>query len=592
MRPSKADLLEQFADSQEDEIFGDLEYVDFKSRSPATKAKTVRRADDVTETLKVNELNLNSNNSPSFQLTPRSGAESPSKSTKSSGRRVTRDALSEYSEENDTDITSEFSQDDFEGWDDCFSKDQSGSIYQQMNQRLIARKIAEQKEAEREQQELIQMNQMRNNHRLLFKESPNQTLVLKDPSRLLTNENLSLLDQLENERTINYEYTRDDVEQFEDGFDDDFEQSIHKFQAQRKVGKLQAPGQRSQSSYEIGQLQNKQSMPSLPRANHAAMKKYRSTLDFHGRQSMDSSQALGPPQFNYNNRVINRLDRIPSFYNKPPVDFENRNQILYRFKESKAPSHHKHPNTQSKRMGHVRYLNNGGSPNADIPVQQHKSMRFNKQKSVWEGNEVDLLRFEKRPSLITHKDIQPRVNPSGSGSGTEKGSASGSGLSRRKQGNMLYDEEKLKWINLEEEAEEELIFDDIPDLDEGIATIRQSNLPQPVSPRRRVPVEHQDLDFLLQSPVSRRGLSQFTQRTTSTATVATEGTQGTQGTQKASSCGAQGERSEFKVSSKLVDKFVKEEQKIDRKISHWFIGNSDVKRDYYWEIRRMVTEDK
>ncbi|KAI5955704.1 hypothetical protein KGF54_001206 [Candida jiufengensis] len=407
-------LLQKFT---EDELFGDIECIDYN-------------------TLKLQNLNIN--NSPSFQLSTNSP-----KSPKSSGKRITRDGLSEYSE-NDTDITSEVS-DEFEGWDECFNKNQS--IYQQMNQRLIARKVAQQKQAENE---LKQQNQIYN------KRSPNQTLKVQK----LTNENLTLLDQLENEQTI--EISRDDNELFEDGFE---EKSIQK----------------------ITNLQSKQSMPTMRNSNHN-LKNFSS--------------------FNFNNKIKNRLDRIPSFYN-PPVE---KDQVLQKFKEPKTTTHH---NKKFKNYRTAQIVNSN-------------SMKFNKTLNKWEGNDEDLIRFDNKPSLITKREIN--------------------NIPRKKQGNMFYDEENLKWINLEEEDE----ILDIPDL---------------IEPK-------------LQSPI--RGLSQYTQRTSSTATLPNAF-----GNNRLSPT----RTTNHKLNQKLIEKFVKEEQKIDRKINHWFIDSNEIKTDYYWEIRKMVMEE-
>ena len=110
-----------------------------------------------------------------------------------------------------------------------------------------------------------------------------------------------------------------------------------------------------------------------------------------------------------------------------------------------------------------------------------------------------MIRFEK-PSLITHKENK----------------------TKKRQGNMVYDEQNLRWINTESEHD---VFDDIPDL-----AVKQ-----------------------LQSPV--RGLSQFTQRTTSTTATAT-----------APSKNNETQHLDFEISRKLVDKFQKSKQRSRRKL--------------------------
>lgn len=428
MVSDKLTLLRQF--SEEDELFGDIEGIDYHDG----------------ETLKINKFSF-----PLLALSPLFAITGQSPNMRSiNGKRITRETLSEYSEENETDLTSEFSDQEFE-WDG-FNKNQS--IYQQMNQRLIATKVAKQREAEREQRELMQKR-----HKDY---DPNQTLRLKDFNKL-TNENLTLLDQLDDEKTVNYEYVRDDVEDFAQGFDKDFETK----------------------------LRIQPSMPTL-RSNVPTLKKYKS----YG-------------EFKCDNRVKQKLDRIPSFYNK--------NQLLSKFKETK--SYHPH----HKKMGTVRCLNN----NSEVPVTYPSisNMKLNKEKNRWEGNDIDLIRFEK-PSLITHKENK----------------------TKKRQGNMVYDEQNLRWINTESEHD---VFDDIPDL-----AVKQ-----------------------LQSPV--RGLSQFTQRTTSTTATTT-----------APSKNNETQHLDFEISRKLVDKFQKEQAKIEKKINHWFIDTtSEFNTDHYWEIRKMIIEE-
>ena len=208
---------------------------------------------------------------------------------------------------------------------------------------------------------------------------------------------------------------------------------------------------------------------------------------------------------------------------------------------------------------------------------------------------------------------------------------------------MLFDEINLRWVNLDDE--EELNFDDIDDGDDNVEdddndnddededdeqekevaeldaeeegdyveTIRQYNNQQPtvllLPPHHHTQQEkkqkqkqnqnqnqlqqpphpqHISLHNLQQPPVSRRGLSQFTQRTSSTATAASHDPAAES---LSSLLNDIDDRREFKLSKKQIEKFNKEEQKIDRKINHWFIGTNEMKRDYYWEIRKMVTEE-
>ncbi|CAI5757766.1 unnamed protein product [Candida verbasci] len=415
---SKNELLSQY----KEEIFGDSEGMEFQN--------------DV-ETLKINQLNLSNNNSPSFQITAKQQINSPT-SKASSGKRITKETLSEYSD--DTSLTDFISESEFE-WGDQFNKNQN--IYQQMNQKLIERKRAQQQQAEKE---LEQYETMRNKKLV----DPNQTLKLKDFNKL-TNQNLSFLDQLESEKTINYEYTKDDFDEFQDGFED-LDKKLHK--------------------------------SSLPSLNlHKSLKK------FH-------SMNLSGPK--YNDQVINKLNRIPSFYNK---------EKLEKYKENEVQHNHK------SKIKNITKLSS--------PISSSK-MRFDSKNLRWEGNEEDLYRFNK-PNFISKNELN-HVS---------------------KNQNMIFDNNTRKWININEEEDDELF--NIPDL-------KISSPPK--------------------KSQSMRGLSQYTQRTTSTNSISEYES-----------------KDDFRLSSRLVDKFNKEELKIDKKISHWFQGAIEYKNDYYWEIRKMVMNE-
>ena len=705
MKQSKAktDLLKRFADNQEeDEIFGDVESIDFSSNRQKQQSQQQQQQQqqqrhgenkdtnnddaDGLETLRINQLHIN-NLLPLFQLTPKNELTSSSspqhtRSSKSSGgrtnnatrnsnssaaKRITRDALSEYSEENDTDITSELSQDEFEGWDECFSKNQS--IYQQMNQRLIAKKVAQQQEAERELRDLLEH---KNNRSIGIKDDPNQTLKLRDGivtngagGHKLTSTNLGMLDHLENEKTINYDFTRDDYEEFEDGFEGDFEESIQKIKQHQQHQQQQTQKHRSRDSGDTARqsLLNKQSMPSLAKNQTNTLKKFKSTMDLTG-DTLHEQQYQPPPSFNFDNRVINKLDRIPSFYNKPRIpDPESRIQLLDKYAERKDKDgatakshprkdngrdihtsggyhqnhrHHHHRPHAHPKMGHIRYFHDGEGKGkvGDYIIPRSKSMVFNKAQNRWEGNEVDLLRFEQKPSLITLKEIEPPVTISHNHDGAfdkDADAADGDFAGKKRQGNMLYDDVNLKWINLDQD--DEYIFDDIPDLIEPLETIRQHHEQQqqqqqqqqrridqysPTRPRlggTNVGTKGAtNTIYVLQSPISRRGLSQFTQRTTSSTTsiqpiqqqlqlhpsisrsrstlLQSQPHQQQQQQQQQQTVNDNGSLFIPPLSQKLIDKFTKEEAKINRKIGHWFIDdNNDVKLDYYWEIRKLIMED-
>ena len=101
---------------------------------------------------------------------------------------------------------------------------------------------------------------------------------------------------MDNEKTVNYEYTRDDFEDFEDGFANNFE----------------------------AKLRVQPSMPTL-RQSAPKLKKYNSYAEFK-----------------CDNRVRLKLERIPSFYHKPQTILNNKDQVLNKYKENKTyHPHHK-----------------------------------------------------------------------------------------------------------------------------------------------------------------------------------------------------------------------------------------------------------
>ncbi|EGW34635.1 uncharacterized protein SPAPADRAFT_47726 [Spathaspora passalidarum NRRL Y-27907] len=567
----KAQLLTRFADNDnDDEIFGDIEGIDFGhnpsqlNNNQNVLPSGINRHDDGVETLKMEQLVLEDSPinkttpSPSYHIGDKLDSLKPrsKSSTSSSGevahRRVMRECLSEYSEDLDTDVTSEFTDNDFQGLDDIFQGETS------MKQRLNAKISEQEKVAEREQEELRMLYSSRREKIIDFDNDPNQTLKLKDFSMFqqdnkLTNENLNLLDMIESENTVNYEYTRDDFAKFEDGFDVNFEQNI-----QRQI-KQKPP------------IRAKQSMPVLRGNNGSAVKKFKSTMDFgtlRGIREADIDEeeeeeevAADLPEFHFNNNIIRKLDRIPSFYNN---NTSNNNpakaELLNKYKEQHEHKHKskiKHQNPKPK-LGTVKYLNNNSIITDPVYPTPKKTMKFNAAMNRWEGNEIDLVRFETvtKPTLITFRELQqqkeqPKTKP-----------------------NMVYDQENLRWVNMNHD--DESVFHDIPDLVE--AKPYRLNSPPGLTPYPQQPQEPQRI-----SPIN-RGASQFTQRTMSSLTSKSNLQQD-----------AEQWRQEFQLSGKLIEKFQKEEVKIVKKIKRWFIngiGDYQFNRDYYWEIRKMVMENE
>lgn len=481
---------------------------------------------------------------------------------------VRRKSLSDYGEDNtDTDITSEMDEDDFEEVDDIFGKEESG-IYSSGGQKtsfaniskasqILTRKKQElQREAEVEEAELYE----RYKKQAKVPETLN-TLKLKDLSVGDRGHNPHLdADALENERTVNYEYSRDDFESFEDGFD--MEAPI-KFEP----GKLK----QYQTSKGNVQLLHKMSMPTFPNSLRASKAtRFRSTMDFGA--VMESEH----PVFNNSNKLIRKLDRMPSFHSRKAEkvkEFANddelnynmevrKKQLLERYMEiteqqkylktspKKGLKQLRHPGTKRKGVGLVKYLND----QSFVPATSASGkMKYNAESRRWEGNEHDLMRFDdapgvkKQPSLITSKDFKQHND--------------------KIKGNMMYDAENLRWVNLDKVDEEEMVFKDVPDL-------VPNDIPQYKQTETK-PV------------IADRGVSTFTQRTTLTNSSGS------------SAFGRATVGDEFQLLAKLMTKFEKEEVKIRKKTHHWFGPNEHYKLDrprafkaeYFWEIRKMVVDD-
>ncbi|KAK6457482.1 uncharacterized protein RJT20DRAFT_144111 [Scheffersomyces xylosifermentans] len=661
-KTSKEDLLRRFQENprrNSDDIFGANEEPDFELddnfktlKIGSKELETIRQSHQISQTdskksikfegdfLDFNEndfanlgrssFNSISTSSPKQSVfTPESGHNDVFSNQADRPRyervRVTKESLSEFSEGDDTDITSQMNDEDFEDLDNIFGAEESG-IYDKMNKILIDKKSILQRQADKEEAELLNRMERQQELRNHTHQDANVTLKIKDfnqfqndPPKNLTSRNLSILDSMENERTVNYEYTRDDFDEFEDGFDDDFENNLRRGNSNRAKSSSNAP---------IGSsVRNKSSMPILGKSNSSQMRRFKSNMDianFYGSnlEELDedefSDNETGPG-FNYNNNVIRKLDRIPSFYNNNTRGSEllhRKSQILGKYQEqalaqkeknrmkrqlSKGINEHDKP-----KIGLVKYLNtNSVIRNPNIPT--NKIMKYNATSQRWEGNEYDLLRFDSlnKPSLVTLDEIQDPLSLGKNSLANNDTLKMSNGKPENRDSrnpHMVYDDENRRWINLRED--DESIFNDIDDLIEDKRNssnnsnknaYKLSSPPRETTASRTNASKTNTSPFVLpptaqlQSPI-RRGMSQFTQRTVSSNTIST--------TDESSD----GDIDEvFKLSAKSIDKFIKEEAKITKKTQHWFNANETYdfssksklqSHDYYWEIRKMVIENE
>lgn len=595
-----------------DEDFLDLQEDKFDTHNLAFNLKTSLAKPTVPEEFKLSPATIST-------LSPKS--------------RIRSKSLSEFSEEtNDTDVTSQLNEDDFEDVDNIFGNEESG-IYssgggntnnhketsklnaRRANEHLIRKQRQLQNDAELEERELYKKYARLQSH---ANHDEINTLKLKDfktfqNAKSRHNPNPLDLDALENEKTINYEYTRDDFENFEEGFD---LSSPIKFDSRlqyiatssrdfHQLKSLSTKGHQMSSKMSMpnfNHIANTSSQPNTFRANN--IKKYKSSMDLIGGKESEH------PFFNNNNKIIKKLDRIPSFYNKDMLreapdenkklnaDIEvQKQQLLNKYMEITEKQHQLNGTSPKKtnkslsfmkqqrsspskgrKIGLVRYLNENSIPMTTSKSSNNKtSMHYNPESKNWEGNDIDLMKFE---ALTTNGLNLPSANPSRPSLITVLDFKS---KDRKIQGNMVYDSENLKWVNLDKDEEEDevQVFKNLPDLaldNDGRDHQRRFH-----SSHGRTPSPHKLLD---------RGVSTFTQRTTSTNSTNSEeihkgGTTSQEGI-------------EFLLLEKLVERFYKEEAKISKKTKNWFNSNEvylvghthtiPFNSDYFWEIRKMVID--
>ncbi|CAK7902687.1 hypothetical protein CAAN1_16S03048 [[Candida] anglica] len=528
--------------------------------------------------------------------------------------------LSEYSEDNnltsDTDVTSEFNDADNQDIDNIFGVEESG-VYSsggfgpkpsKANTLLELKKKELELNAEREEEELLKRTKEFGNMKIHEDEKIN-TLRLKDFTAAKSGKLNPLdMDALENERTINYEYTRDDFEDFEDGFELNSPIRIPKG-----------------ATHAEGRINSKLSMPQFEATQpKSSMKKYRSMIDVN----TPREESEHPFFNNKNNDIIRKLNRIPSFYSSSQLRKPDRNEDLDSIEELKVndetysaksdlemerkkvillEKYMEITNTQLKnkrktrkhvptktgptKLGLVRCLNEGGESSIPSHLLQNnnKNMKYNSVKQQWEGNYIDLHKFESikslkttKPHLISHKDY--RKDGSEQQAGTKI------------VGSMKYDPDAMKWINVNEDEED--IFDDVPDLPHDLGHQRRMNLPN----SRSASKSNLKLSSMIKrqpSKLNHRGVSTtsaFTQRTTSTSTESSSDTLDEGETQY-----SHDHFPEFTLDDKTIDRFYKEEAKWFKKTRHWFgdgegydlrTDHRQYNKDYFWEIRNMVTDDE
>ncbi|RKP32511.1 hypothetical protein METBISCDRAFT_25742 [Metschnikowia bicuspidata] len=480
---------------------------------------------------------------------------------------------SEY--DDDTDIT-EINDNDFEGIDDIFGKEESRVLsstahsytapnISRANITLSRRKEDLQRAAELEDRE------MRTRYQQKYGDTRTLTLNLRDQQQFLARQRKKLT------ITMDAQYIDDDP----------FEEGLDEFSPEILAAPRLKQRQRTQTEPVRALLGHKVSLPSLqqlfaPR-DASGPKKFRSTMDLASAIQLGAVEDQHPT-FNDNNRLIKKLGRMPSFHfaNKASerrpervdegLERENRlqdmekrkaallekyrelqeKQAVLRMSPTKVAGQKMRKPRARRSVGLVKNLNGKAEPASYAATGQ--GMQYNATTRTWEGNEHDLLRFDdeqepacaRKPSLITSRDF-----------GLRKAT---------RHGNMMYDAENLRWVNMDAVAEETGNgLDKLPDLVPN--DIPQYALPRSTSRRA----------------LGERGASHFTQRTVLTASSGSSARSAPIGDQ-------------FYIGEKLAARFEREESKIRRKTKEWFSPHDKYNpkhtgpfnHEYFWEIRKMV----
>lgn len=427
--------------------------------------------------------------------------------------------LDDYLEES-THVTLPLSEEDFIGLDEAvqeYGEDFSGMMWNNLKKTQQRNREV----AEAEEELYLQRRQ---------RHDPLRTLRQK-PSNL-TAKNLQYNDKLMDKTTQVKEFVRDDGEDFAAGFDDDFDVQLADLNRVGLRPQLHVNKHRllphdvkvlSLMGYNFNEGVKKRisRFPSLSRLNSA------------------------PPPQNLA-RQKSKLSMVTSELHPPRLSKEER-LAQYRSVDEQAPVRSRHkPNIKNFR---------------EVPQEVMagiSSMRLNKERQVWEGNEIDLARFE-QPHLIPKHSADTQI------AATES--------------HMVFDSVNMRWNNTKHDEED--VFSDIPDL-----TDDRHNLWRPAS------------SYKLAAPPKSVGFTMLT----ANDVLPLKPKRKDGGTIRRSASRATFSGLEFDVSEDLLRRFEKEETKIAKKVNNWFpVGEvydyrmvndeaTTFQRDYYWEIRKLVLD--
>ncbi|QLL34576.1 hypothetical protein HG536_0G04380 [Torulaspora globosa] len=277
--------------------------------------------------------------------------------------------------------------------------------------------------------------------------------------------------------------------------------------------------------------------------------------------------ALLTPRLHKRHRDWNALEQLDSFKESAP--------IVSRRRPAKSTSARSRIKIIKQEIDHNTPIKNG-------------RMYYNPKTMKWEGNEQVLDKFskldsiDKKPLLIKTKSQTTNTTRQESFGklSTAKPKASKRIRNPRIVGKMMFDDENLRWININGNDDEQDLFAGIKDVKPAFSGSPVSSLKgtSHVSPFLR---SHSQL-------LPSTGDEYISDRLNST---------------RYHSLGATNRDSSsdpvFQMSSKLLEKFCHEENRWNRKVGAWFLlGNKEVKsgevtkeqnsNSYMFEIRNMV----
>ncbi|GAV50772.1 hypothetical protein ZYGR_0Z01950 [Zygosaccharomyces rouxii] len=308
------------------------------------------------------------------------------------------------------------------------------------------------------------------------------------------------------------------------------------------------------------------------------------------------------PRLHRRHRDWNSKDQLDSFKERRKSEQQQQHQQKQR---RKGYHHHNRPQTASR----IQIIKQEIDQNTPI---KNGSMYYNPKTMKWEGNEHILDKFNKlesqdeKPLLIRARtSAQEPLNSATDGSHIEKISKRNSNRGKSKQshqrivGKMMFDEENLKWVNIDEDEEDADPFANVEDIAPlptapGFDGAHDENtLKAPSSGANNNGNKHISPFLRSHSQILPSGANSL-DRLNSSATTRYHSVGFTR---------SDNTNPQFQLNSRQLEKFWHEENKWNRKVGAWFImGDSsdaqpgdltdfnEVKnpRSFMYEIRNMV----